>query len=84
MLIYSFIDSYDSSVILLITYIGGIVPAAVNRKVRTPPSSYRVYGLLGFKEKMAFKMVLKDKQYWVVYPVSSFIQYCLSIIKGVD
>lgn len=37
---------------------GGIVPTA---EKRTPPSSYRVYSLLGFKEKM--EMDLKCKQY---------------------
>lgn len=58
----------SSSVILLITYIGDLIPAAVNRKGRTPPASYRVYSLLGFKEKIALKMVLKDKQYPIIYP----------------
>ena len=30
---------------------------------KTPPSSYRVCSLLGFKEKTALKLDLKDKQY---------------------
>lgn len=79
----SFTHSYthDSSVILLITYIGDLIPAAMNRKVRTPPTAYRVYSLLGFKGKMALKMVLKDKQYWIVYPILLFIQIIYLILK---
>lgn len=67
----SFTHSYthESSVLLLITCIGDLTPAAMNSKVRTPPASDRVYSLLGFKEKMALKMVLKDKQYSIVYPI---------------
>lgn len=52
-----------SSVILLITCMTGIVPTAENRKIRTPPSSDRVYNLLGFKEKITLTMDLKNKQY---------------------
>lgn len=42
---------------------GGIIITFESRKVRTPPSSCRVYSLLGFKKKMALKMDLKGKQY---------------------
>lgn len=52
-----------SSVILLITYMTGIVPTAENRKIRTPPSSDRVYSLLDFKEKITLTMDLKNKQH---------------------
>lgn len=51
------------SVILLITCMTGIVPTAEHRKIRTPPSSDRVYNLLGFKEKITLTMDLKNQQY---------------------
>lgn len=36
---------------------------AEHRKIRTPPSSDRVYNLLGFKEKITLTMDLKNQQY---------------------